>query len=170
MTLAMLLASMAATAVLAANAVVADPLTICNDSPDPLAQIKGCTEYIAEGKATDQNLSVAYLNRAIAHSMTNQHEEAFADFAKAIDLDPDNPLPPYNRGNLHLDTGRYDLAIADFTRAIAIEPHFALAHYNRGLAYEKSGDRMAAKADYQQTLALDPSDKQAKAHLDHLTE
>lgn len=170
MTLAMILGSIAATAVLAVNTAVTDPLTLCNDSPDPAAQIRGCTEYIAQGQTTDQNLSVAYLNRAIARSMTNQHEEAFADFARAMELDPANPLAPYNRGNLYLDTGRYDLAIADFTRAIAIEPHFALAHYNRGLAYEKAGDRISAKADYQQTLALDPSDKQAKAHLDHLSQ
>jgi len=168
MTLAMILGSIAATAVIAANIAVADPLTLCNDSPDPVAQIQGCTDYIAEGNTTNQNLSVAYLNRAIAHSMTNQHETALADFAKAMELDPDNPLVPYNRGNLYLDTGRYDLAIADFTRALEIEPHFALAHYNRGLAYEKAGDRISAKADYEQTLALDPSDKQAKVHLDHL--
>jgi tetratricopeptide (TPR) repeat protein len=169
MTLAVIL-GVTATLVTAFNAAVADPLTTCNDSPDPVAQIQGCTEYIAAGQSTNQNLAVAYLNRAIAHSMTGKQEAAFADFAKAIELDPESPLAPYNRGNLHLDTGKYDLAIADFTRAIEIEPFFALAHYNRGLAYEKAGDRLAAKADYQQTLALDPSEQRAKAHLDHLTE
>lgn len=168
MTLPVLL-SLTATIVTAFNAAHADPLTTCNDSPDPAAQIQGCTEYIAAGESTNENLSVAYLNRAIARSMTSQHDAAFDDFAKAIELDPDNPLPPYNRGNLYLDTGNYDQAIADFTRAIEIEPLFALAHYNRGLAYEKAGNRLAAKADYQQTLALDPSDKQAKDHLDELS-
>lgn len=170
MTLAVILGSVIITVMTALSAAVADPLTICNDSPDPAAQIQGCTEYIAEGPSNNQNLAVAYLNRAIAYSMTNQHDGAFADFARAIELDPASPLAFYNRGNLYLDTGRHDLAIEDFTRAIAIEPHFALAHYNRGLAYEKAGDQMAARADYQQTLALDPSDNRAKTHLDHLAE
>lgn len=143
-----------------------DPLTDCNDNPDPAAQIRGCTEYIDQAPSDKHNLAIAYVNRAIARSLTGDQESALADFTAAIELDPGSSLAYYNRGNLYLDTGRYDLAIADFTAAISLDPLFALAHYNRGLAYEQVGNIAAASADFQRALTLDPSHEQAQKHLD----
>lgn len=168
MTLAATIGTMLVVALAASSLAATDPLTDCNDNPDPAAQIRGCTEYIGQGNSDPHNLAIAHVNRAIAHIQIGQPETAFADLAAAIKLDPHSPLAFYNRGNLYLDTGRHNLAVADFTSAIAVEPLFALAYYNRGLAYEQQGDSVAAKADYQRTLALDPSHEDARNHLDSL--
>lgn len=168
MTLAATLGTLLLVALAASSTAANDPLTDCNDNPDPAIQIRGCTDYIAQAETDQRNLAVAYVNRAIAYSMTEKSELALSDYAKAIELDPENPLPYYNRGNLYLDTGHYDLAIIDFTAAIKVEPLFALAYYNRGLAYEHRGDKKAAREDYQRTLKMDPSHKQAQSHLNSL--
>lgn len=168
MTMAAILATILTAALTAFNVAVADPLTDCNDSPDPATQIRGCTKYINEGKPEKHNLSIAYVNRAIAHSILGKNDNALKDFSSAIDIDPDNPLAYYNRGNLYLDTRRQDLAISDFTCALAIDPMFALAYYNRGLAYEQIDKRQEARADFEQALALNPTHNDAKKHLDEL--
>jgi len=167
MTVAML-GTVLLVALTATSVAATDPLTDCNDNPDPAVQIRGCTEYIAQGQADAHNLAIAHVNRAIAHSMTGDTEPALADFAAAIKLDPRSPLAYYNRGSLHLDTGHYDLAVADFSAAIRIEPLFALAHYNRGLAHEQLNDSEAAKEDFRRALELDPSNEQAQEHLQAL--
>lgn len=168
MTLAATIGTLVVVLLASSSLAATDPLTDCNDSPDPAVQIRGCTEYIAQGNSNRHNLAIAHVNRAIAYSITGQHETALSDYAAAIELDPSNPLSYYNRGNLYLDTGRYDLAINDFTAAIRVEPLFALAYYNRGLAYEHQGDKTAARADYQRTLEMDPSHEDARNHLKSL--
>lgn len=168
MAIAAILATIFTAALTAFNAAAADPLAECNDSPNPVTQIRGCTQYINEGKPDKHNLSIAYVNRAIAHSMLGRNDEALKDFSSAIEVDPNNPLAYYNRGNLYLDTGYHDLAISDFTCALAIDPMFSLAYYNRGLAYEHSQRLQEAKADFEHMLALDPTHAEAKEHLDRL--
>lgn len=168
MAIAAILATIFTAALTAFNAAAADPLAECNDSPNPVTQIRGCTQYINEGKPDKHNLSIAYVNRAIAHSMLGKNDEALKDFSSAIEVDPNNPLAYYNRGNLYLDTGYHDLAISDFTCALAIDPMFSLAYYNRGLAYEHSQRLQEAKADFEHMLALDPTHAEAKEHLDRL--
>lgn len=170
MTLAATIGTMLVVTLAASSLAATDPLTDCNDNPEPAAQIRGCTEYIAQGSLDTHNLAIAHINRAIAHIQIGEQDTALADLAAAIKLDPKSPLAFYNRGNLYLDTGHHDLAIADFTSAIAVEPLFALAYYNRGLAHEQQGDNVAAIGDYQRTLALDPSHEQAQQHLGELRE
>jgi len=146
----------------------AGPMDDCNQVHDLNRQLRGCTAYIKQGKATPENLATAYLNRANIYSQRGKYPLALANYAAAITLDPRNPLAPYNRGNAYLDTGQYELAIADYTRAIELDANFALAYLNRGIAYEQRRDTSAAARDYRQALAIDPTIDAAQGRLKRL--
>jgi tetratricopeptide (TPR) repeat protein len=133
----------------------ADAVDECNSLGDIQKQLHGCSDYIATGATTAQNLAVAYLNRANIYAQHHQSRLAIDDYVAAMALDPSNPLIPYNRGNLYFDMRQYDLAIADYTRAIELDPSLGFAFLNRGLAHAKRGDARAAAADYGQAAERD---------------
>jgi tetratricopeptide (TPR) repeat protein len=54
-----------------------------------------------------------------------RHDEAIADFTRAIELDPDYAWAIGSRGQVHQAMRRHDEAIADFTRAIELDPDLA---------------------------------------------
>lgn len=153
---------------LGAAAAAAGPVEDCNQVREPQRQLRGCTEYIRLGTGTPQNLATAHLNRANIHAARRDYSRAFADYAVAIELDPENALAPYNRGNALFDTKQYDRAIADFDAAIELDPDFALAYYNRGLARERKRERAPAAADFRRALSLDPTLERAKKGLERL--
>ena len=55
---------------------------------------------------------------------------AFADYTKAIEIDPRNPIAYSNRGNAREDKGDLDGAIADHKKAIEVDGTFAAAYNN----------------------------------------
>jgi tetratricopeptide (TPR) repeat protein len=140
----------------------------CNQVRDPDRQLRGCTAYIRLGKGAPENLATAYLNRANVYAQRAKYDRAFADYAAALALDPENPLIPYNRGNAYLDTRQYERAVADFSRAVELDARFSLAYFNRGLAREGLGDTAAAADDYRRVLTLDPAATKARKRLERL--
>jgi tetratricopeptide (TPR) repeat protein len=146
----------------------ADPAGDCNQVTDLNRQLRGCTAYIKSGKVEPQNLATAYLNRANIYAQKRQYARAFADYDTAWQLDPGNPLIPYNQGNAYLDSGRYELAAEAFTRAIELESTFAHGYLNRGIAREAMGDKDGAGEDYRRTLELEPAATVARSRLKRL--
>jgi tetratricopeptide (TPR) repeat protein len=140
----------------------------CNQVRDPDRQLRGCTAYIRLGKGAPENLATAYLNRANVYAQRAKYDRAFADYAAALALDPENPLIAYNRGNAYLDTRQYERAVADFSRAVELDARFSLAYFNRGLAREGLGDTAAAADDYRRVLTLDPAATKARKRLERL--
>lgn len=85
-----------------------------------------------------------------------EYEAAIADFSKAIELDPKNPLAFAARGNARVNTGAVDEAIADFTQAIVFDPTRRVPYINRAVARIDKGDLDGAVVDYSKALSLDP--------------
>ena len=56
-----------------------------------------------------------------------RHEEALADFTRAIELDPSLAWAIGGRGQTYQAMGRHEEALADFTRAIELDPNDAWA-------------------------------------------
>jgi tetratricopeptide (TPR) repeat protein len=137
----------------------------CNQVRNPDRQLRGCSAYIKSGAAEAQNLATAFLNRANVYAQRGQYAKAFADYERALQLDPGNPLVPYNLGNAYLDSGRPDRAAKAFTQAISLDQAFALAYLNRGIARERLGDKAGAIEDFRQVLELDPTAERARRHL-----
>ncbi len=106
--------------------------------------------------ALQPDYAIAYYNRANALKDLKRHEEALADFDKAIAHKPDYAKACNNRGNALSDLGRYAEAIASYDKAIALTPNYADAHNNRGNALTQLRRFPEALASYDKALALKP--------------
>jgi tetratricopeptide (TPR) repeat protein/tRNA A-37 threonylcarbamoyl transferase component Bud32 len=98
-----------------------------------------------------------YARRALAYSKLRHYEDAFADCAKALDLDPREATAWCVRGRLYLATGRPAEALADFSKAIDLDPGQANFWNDRGHIlnnYFAQYDKAAA--DFSRAIELDP--------------
>jgi len=58
-------------------------------------------------------------------------ELSFADFEKAVTLDPDNADIYHHRGQVNLLIDATNKAIVDFTKAVTLQPNFAVAYIQK---------------------------------------
>jgi tetratricopeptide (TPR) repeat protein len=85
--------------------------------------------------------------RGLTHQALGHYEEAFADFDRSLEDDPDEIWVLASRGQLHRELHHYDEALGDFSRALELDPdglwfiavdrariHRALRHYDEALA------------------------------------
>jgi tetratricopeptide (TPR) repeat protein len=79
---------------------------------------------------------VGFNARGLAREGKGQHDEAIADYDRALALNPKYAAALINRANAYRGKGRDDQAIADLDRAIAMEPKNFLAHFARALTYQ----------------------------------
>lgn len=133
--------------------------------------IVGCSSIIGTGTEPPEKLFLALLWRGSAYETRGDHDQAIADFDKAIRLQPDNAVTYYNRGVANAGKGEIILAISDYDKAIQRKQDFAEAYFNRGVAYDIKGDGVKALDDYrfasQRLLASDPNhDKAVKRIAD----
>jgi tetratricopeptide (TPR) repeat protein len=140
----------------------------CNQVRDPDRQLRGCTAYIRSRPDQPANVATAHLNRANIYARRGRYALALIDYRRALELDPSNPLIPYNLGNAYLDSGQPSLAAEAFTQALTLDQSFAFAYLNRGIARERLGDVAGAAEDFRRTLQLDPTAEQAHRHLTRL--
>lgn len=87
----------------------------------------------------------------------SDYDNAAAQYACAILLEPDQPLPYSGRGLAYLNLDELDLALADFTTALRIDPLYYRAYSNRGLTYYALGRFDEALLDFTRALALAPN-------------
>jgi tetratricopeptide (TPR) repeat protein/membrane associated rhomboid family serine protease len=97
-----------------------------------------------------------YYNRGLAFDREGRHDEAIADYTKAIAFKPDDADAYYRRGADEGGKGMWEQAIADFAKAIALKPDYADAFNYRGLAYGKKGLLESAISDYTSAIELKP--------------
>src|ERR1700680_4987783 len=71
------IAALFAAYLLGAASAQADPADDCNPVRDLSRQLRGCTQYIQQGKGAPQNLATAYLNRANIYARRGRYALAF---------------------------------------------------------------------------------------------
>ncbi|MDR0994394.1 MAG: tetratricopeptide repeat protein [Verrucomicrobiota bacterium] len=98
-----------------------------------------------------------HLNRGNVYFTLGKYEEAFADYTKVIELNPENAVAHFNRGSAYAKIKKYEEAIADFDRAIELNPAYEEAYNNRGNAYAEIKKYKEALADYTKAVALNPA-------------
>jgi tetratricopeptide (TPR) repeat protein len=96
-----------------------------------------------------------YYHRGNARFAAGLGEDAFADFAKAVELAPKEPIYLAARG-IAFHRVRKDVpkAMADFADAIALDPKCHSAWYNRGLLDHEEGHLQGAEDDLRRALSI----------------
>ena len=94
------------------------------------------------------DVALAYANRASFYKAEGRLDEAFADYERAIEIDPESSDAWYNRGVFFEDWGDTAKALADYDRAIEIDPTSFRPRLNRGNLHKDAGRADAAIADY----------------------
>lgn len=121
----------------------------------------GCSTWID----LDPTNAEAYYDRGNAYNTSSFHDQAIADYTKAITLKPGFALAYYTRGTMYFADGLYDQAISDYTKAILHKPNDAWAYEGRGEAHEKKDQPDQAIADYRTALKIVPDLKEAQDNL-----
>lgn len=95
-----------------------------------------------------------YAARGLMLLSYNAPEEAEADFAHSLALDPAQWLAHYGRGIHAFQTASYDTAIAHFSRAQYVAPQRAEIYFYRAVAFYQNDNPAEATADMRYTLTL----------------
>ena len=83
-------------------------------------------------------------------------QDALADFAKAIELDPEYADAWMNRGGVYYMMGQSDKAITELDRAAELNGANPQIFFNRALAHEDLGHLVDAIFDYSRVIDLVP--------------
>lgn len=94
----------------------------------------------------------------------DQLEQAAAEFASAVELDPQGLWPNFYAGRTAHELGRFDDAVSSFTACVALAPRVAWCYDNRGLAQIGAGRLERGRDDFDRALDLDPELASAALH------
>ena len=78
-----------------------------------------------------------WVNRGIVYTKKGEFDQAFADFAYALRLDPNSAVAYFSRSNVHYAKGDIEKAIADLEAALRIDPHYTNAKNNLNILKRK---------------------------------
>jgi tetratricopeptide (TPR) repeat protein len=94
--------------------------------------------------------------------------EAFEKYARALQLQPDDPLLHLNSGDALYRQKNFAEAREEFAKAAAgASPRIgSAAHYNSGNAFLREQNRDSAIEEYKNALRCDPSNALAKRNLE----
>ncbi|HWR59382.1 MAG TPA: tetratricopeptide repeat protein [Thermodesulfovibrionales bacterium] len=91
----------------------------------------------------------------------SRHEDAIAEFTKAIEGMPHDYKAYFYRGSVYLDQKEFDRAVQDLTRAIELKPDYQKAYLYRGMAYDAKDAFDLSIKDYTKAISLKPKNEDA---------
>ena len=112
---------------------------------------------------------VLYYFRGISEERQKNWPPAEADFDKALELYPDQPMVLNYLGYSLADMGRnLDKAFEMLKKAVELEPNEGYIVDSLGWAYYKLGNYSEATKELERAIELDPSDSELNDHLGDL--
>lgn len=123
-----------------------------------------------EGAAPEPEAARAVLDSALEHSARGESAAAILLLRRAAQLDPQDPVIPYNLGNNLARQGRLEQAVASYQRAIALDPEYAAAHYNLASVRSAAGRHKEAEAGMARAIEADSGYQPAHKALAQLRE
>ncbi len=97
--------------------------------------------------ADEPKTAEEYIKRGTERHDKGKHDEALADYTKAIELNPKSSRGYASRGAAYGHQKKYTEAITDLTKAIELDLIDTVSYLNRGLAYHNMGKSAEAISD-----------------------
>ena len=110
---------------------------------------------------SDTQTADDFLDSGMSKYKILDYKGAIADFAKAIELDPNDSDAYLFRGGTKEGLQDYRGAVADYNKAIELTPNNSDAYHCRGSAKRKLEDYRGAIADYNKAIELNPNNSDA---------
>ncbi|MGB8325125.1 MAG: tetratricopeptide repeat protein, partial [Candidatus Acidiferrum sp.] len=130
------------------------------DKNDYEAAIPPLQKFIAE----KPDVAYAHFQLAYAYTALKRPDEARAEYARCVALDPKMAEAQLNLGILFLES-QPAAAILPLRKAVELLPSQSRPRYLLGLAYESTGDLTAAAESFEGASRLDSKDADALTHL-----
>ncbi|MBN1384658.1 MAG: tetratricopeptide repeat protein [Elusimicrobia bacterium] len=112
---------------------------------------------------------MAHNNLGVIYSKRNEHEKAFKEYQKAIELNHNDAETHINLGNFYFDYQKnYPKALLEYKKAIALKPNDAGMHYNLGLLYYSAKQYKKALREFKIVLNLNPDYKLAQDKINEI--
>lgn len=127
---------------------------IYQDAADDQRALNYYTNGLKLENASDSLKSEMHLNRGVIYYFAEDLETAYADFARAIELEPANTQALYNYAVTARRLENYQEAIERLSQVAQIWTDNSDVYYQRALSYEAIGEKELAVADLQEVLAL----------------
>ena len=103
----------------------------------------------------------AYITRGDSYLSDGRHKRAFADYAAALRLNPNDARAHAGLGATRMDQRQLKDAIADFNVAIEMNPTDPVSYRQRGICRGSTGDHENAIADFSDAIRLNNNDAMA---------
>jgi tetratricopeptide (TPR) repeat protein len=150
------LAAAAATLPLAARAGLSD-IDICREASGEVnARILACSRILDDLREPLAVRSRAARERAHAHYLRGDYDQAIADLTVALQFAPADAGLHIERGLAYEEKPDYDRAVADYTAAIRLAPDAGRAWHHRGRVHAARRQYEQAVADFTAALRAEP--------------
>ena len=128
----------------------------CADTANAEVAISACTGLYENRGLGRRNRAIALGNRGAAYKLLGRYDDAIADFALALELDPGNSQYYCQRGDVRRRTGADNEAVLDYTAALQSSPRLLWGYSGRGQAHLALGNAQPAIADFNVALRIKP--------------
>lgn len=135
---------------------------------DAVEALRAFTDRIGQRPATNDQRVVALNLTALALAQQRKLPAAAAEFASALQLDPDNPSLHGNLAYMLLQQRDFDGARTHYELFLKHHAPDAFVLTNLGIALQELGRPEEARARFREALALDPRDREARRRLEQL--
>jgi tetratricopeptide (TPR) repeat protein len=100
---------------------------------------------------------VAHRLRGTVYRDARWFQKAFADFDRAILINPQYARAYYDRALGYSMAGQFGQAITDYDESIRLDPQYAKTYGLRAIAYDYLGQSQRAIDDYSEAIRLEPT-------------
>jgi tetratricopeptide (TPR) repeat protein len=105
-----------------------------------------------------------YSGRGDVYATLDEHEKAFQEYNKALNVCPQHVKTFLKRASLYEKTGSIDSAIKDYGMALQLQPDNPTTYCRRALAYAKLGSYKEAILDCSKSIELEPENSLGYYH------
>lgn len=105
--------------------------------------------------------SLDYYARGTVNDYRKNADAAFADYTKALELNPQCAVCYVKRARIYADKQQSDAALSEYNNALRINPDYSALYFSRGTLYYERRQYDKAAEDYTKSLQYKPGDVDA---------